>query len=202
MKLSALPTESTFALSDFLVKIKAAGAGDSKVTLQDFLTAIGMSYQEIGRTTLTLAGDTITVSSLPARKYLRLLIALQPTGGTINGLIRFNADTGNNYAARTSTNGAADSNTVSTSGGWMDPGTINAPLYGMVEIINISAQEKIAVVHGNSAGTAGAGNAPNRMEQTFKWANTAGQISSVSLVNSAGAGDFAIGSEVIVLGHD
>jgi hypothetical protein len=41
-KLSALATETTFALSDFLVKIKAAGAGDVKLTLSDFLVAIGV----------------------------------------------------------------------------------------------------------------------------------------------------------------
>lgn len=33
--------ETTFALSDFLIKVKAAGAGDVPVTLQSFLNAIG-----------------------------------------------------------------------------------------------------------------------------------------------------------------
>lgn len=42
-KLSALPTETSFTLSDFLVKIKAAGAGDVKVTYQNLITFLGVN---------------------------------------------------------------------------------------------------------------------------------------------------------------
>lgn len=40
-KLSNLGTETSFALTDYLVKVKAAGAGDVKVTLQNLINFLG-----------------------------------------------------------------------------------------------------------------------------------------------------------------
>lgn len=50
-------------------------------------------------------------------------------------------------------------------------------------------------------GSSGAGNAPNKREAAGKWHNTSNQITRVDVINIT-TGDFAAGSEVIVLGHD
>lgn len=161
----------------------------------------GIWWEEIGRTTLGSAGDTITVSSLPPRKHLMIITDLIATGGTISLSMTFNGDTGNNYAVRVSVNNATD--TTAASQAALNTHVIVAayPQRQNLFISNIETQEKIGFFLTNSQNTAGAANIPGRAEGAVKWANTSAQISSVTITNS-GTGDYAIGSEVIVLGHD
>lgn len=161
-------------------------------------------WEEIGRTTLGSAGDAIVVSSLPARKYLKILVYLLATGGTINGKLTFNSDSGgasNNYAQKASTDFAAAATATGIDFIDLDSSAIAQPQYSIVEVLNIANQEKIVRVVTAERSTAGAGNAPIAFNTVGKWANTSNQISSVEVENQ-GTGDFAIGSEVVVLGHD
>lgn len=157
-------------------------------------------WQEIGRTTLGSAGDTITVSSLPARKYLRILVSAL-NSGSILPTLRFNNDTGSNYANRRSDLGAVDATSTSLTAIVLAGGAGSFPFYLEIFVTNIAAQEKLPQYLNRRPNTAGAGNAPFRDEGVGKWANTADQISRVDIVNTS-TGDFAIGSEVVVLGHD
>lgn len=158
-------------------------------------------WQEIGRTTLAVTGDTITVSGLPARKYLMIVASLLDTGGTINGFITFNNDSAANYAVRASVNGAADTTGASGSNISLAPSTGAFPLLSFSEIVNIQASEKLVTGHSVNRNTAGAANLPERREFVGKWANTAAQITRIDITNG-GTGDYAIGSQVVILGHD
>lgn len=160
----------------------------------------GIWWEEIGRTTLGSAGDTISVTPIAARKYLRIFVALLPTGGTINGGLQFNNDTGTNYATKRITDGTAAS-TTSSAVISIDPDVTATVKWGVFDVLNILAQEKQVVGSMHSAGAAGAGNVPISRTSFAKWANTAAQITRVDVLNG-GAGDFAIGSEIVVLGHD
>lgn len=158
----------------------------------------GVWWEEIARTTLSSTNDTISVTSIPARKYLQVVI-IALNSGQIGATLRFNNDTGANYATRTSTNGAADATAVSaTSILLSDAQTqkVEAILFAG----NIAAQEK-QITGSVSRNPTGAANAPGRIEVAGKWANTADQISRVDIVNT-GTGDFASGSEVVIMGHD
>jgi hypothetical protein len=161
----------------------------------------GVWWEEIGRNTLTGVADTITVSSLPARKYLKVLVYLIDTGGTITGAMTFNSDTANNYAFRYSTDGAADLTSTSTSSISVRPSTAAAASYSDIDIVNFSTEPKLVTLNSIQEGTSGAANAPNKLEMVGKWQNTSAQISSITLTNG-GTGDYATGSAVIVLGHD
>lgn len=162
----------------------------------------GIWWEELGRTTLSGAGDTISVTSLPTRKYIMVIWKTLATGGTTNGIVRFNNDSGNNYANRTSTDGGADSTAGSGSSIFAgDTGTAAVPKFGYFHFENTAAQEKIVTGIIGSGNTAGAANVPNRREFTSKWANTTDAVSRIDMINS-GTGDYAIGSEVIVLGHN
>lgn len=160
----------------------------------------GIWWEEIGRTTLGGTADTISVTPISARKYLQVRISVLPSG-QINARMQFNGDTGNNYSERTSTNGAADGTAVSSANIGLSATASTNPKFALVDIINILAQEKLVTGEVVEVSTAGAANAPARAELTSKWANTAAQITRVDVINT-GTGDFASGSEVVVLGHN
>lgn len=169
-----------------------AGKLDSEATAHGFL--------ELKRTTLSVAGDTISVTGIPEKKYLRVICWAIPTGGNIDGAVRFNNDSGSNYTRRGSLNGGSDGvGTSLTSTGFGD--VASQPYLLTLDIVNVTNQEKLVQGHVVFGSSAGAGTAATRLETVGKWANTSSQITRVDLVNTS-TGDFAIGSEVIVEGKD
>lgn len=159
-------------------------------------SAIGQGFLEIGRTTLGSAGDLISVTGLPARKYLRIFITTI-NSGSITYVLRFNNDSGNNYARRISSNGGADA----TGTGQSAALTMSGRGFTVIKVFNEAASEKLCIASSTLQSTAGAGTAPNRAEYAGKWANTSDQITRVDVVNTD-SGDFASGSEVVVLGKN
>lgn len=162
-------------------------------------------WQEIGRTTLSGAGDTITVSSLPARAYLQIRAYCQASGGTLNVGMTFNGDTGNNYAYSSADLAAGGAIVTVTANAIIAvdsgaPVSGSTPIYA-IDIFNNSGGREKQVNILNQHSAAGAGTAPTVTLVYGKWANTSAQINSVTFTN-VGTGDFAIGSEVVVLGHD
>jgi hypothetical protein len=151
----------------------------------------GIWWEELGRTTLGSAGDTISVTGLPARKYLRIQ-GLSLNSGQNDTFLRFNNDSGSNYSYDAS---------VSVTFIALDSGTPSNPIFFTADIINVSNQEKLVGYRTITRGAAGAGTAPVDRNAIGKWANTADAISRVDWVNN-GTGDFAIGSELVVLGHN
>lgn len=199
-----LPAED---LNDIVENIESladgSGLDDGAVSASKLQAgATGHGFLEIGRTTLGVAGDVITVSSLIARKYLKVIIETHPTGGTNDLLVTFNGDTANNYAIRIATNGAADSTSVSRANLSLAPSTAAVPNFVTMDILNVATREKAIYALVAGTNTAGAATAPERRELVGKWANTANVISSITVTNGSGTGDYAIGSEVVVLGHN
>lgn len=158
-------------------------------------------WEELGRTTLGVAGDTISLTPITAKKYLRIIVHAIDTGGTIGISVRFNNDTGNNYSYRNSSNGGADGVAGSASSAFIGAPVTARPAHVDAFVTNIAAQEKLISFVAVNNGGAGAASAPDRLEGAAKWANTSAQITRVDVING-GTGDFAIGSEVVVLGHD
>lgn len=156
-------------------------------------------WQELGRTTLTAAGDTISVS-VSAKKYLRVMISIIPSG-QINSYLRFNGDTGNNYAEHFLTNMAGGSDITSASSLNLETSTSTVPVFATLDIVNIATQEKLVFMQANSASAAGAATAPDGSYGTGKWANTSSPITAISITNS-GTGDFGVDTQIVVLGHD
>lgn len=157
-------------------------------------------WSEIGRTTLGSAGDTITVSSLPTMKYLKILVKLIDKTDVITTQLTFNNDGGNNYANRRSDGGGADATATSAAFIAMRGG-VAENLFTEVTVENTATKPKLASYVSVGEGADGAGNAPNRSIGTGKWHNVADQITRVDITNG-GAGDYDTGSEVVVLGHN
>lgn len=163
--------------------------------------ATGHGYLELKRTTLTVAGDTMTVSSIPARKYLKITVLGLDTGGTIGLRMTFNNDTASNYTLRYSVNNAADTTGAAAASIVLSASTAAQTCYATVDVINIAAVNKLVIGQGVVRNTSGTGSNPDKMELSAKWANTSAQITRIDVTNP-GTGDFAIGSEVIVSGRN
>ena len=121
-------------------------------------------------TSTTLSSGTIT-----AKKYLWTQIYSDDTS---NAVMRFNSDSGSNYARRGSVDGASDFTVSPTTGSSNLPSSNEG--FGNCFIINNASNEKLGISHGIDQGTAGAGTAPTRKEECFKWANTSDSITNIS----------------------
>ena len=155
----------------------------------------GIWWEEIGRTTLTVAGDSLSVSSLPARKYLMFMADLVSSGALVVGL-RFNGDGGANYGFRYTINNGLGAGSDATTAIASFGNSAHSSFKG--EVTNAATRAKL----GKATSLASNGTTrPDYVEFYFGWNNTSVEISSIDLINT-GAGDFAIGSELIVLGHN
>lgn len=157
-------------------------------------------WQEIGRTTLSVAGDLLTVSSLPARKYLRVVARVNTAGAAIDCWAYFNGDTAANYAYAGVYGGTPSTAATQTAVAVNPTGGTGDRLIDF-SISNIASLNKL--INGSTAetGNGGASVVPAFASYAGKWVNAVNAINSVTIVNR-GASDFAIGSEMIILGHD
>ena len=118
----------------------------------------------------------------------------------INMNIQYNADTGSNYADRNSFSGGADSTSTSrTNSNPFNGGALDH--FSIHYLANLSSNEKLGIVHSMNQGASGAGTAPARTENVHKWSNTSNAVNRIDY-NQQNAGDYASGSEVVVLGWD
>lgn len=182
--------------------VTTAKVADASVTPAKLdSNAIGHGYLEIGRTTLGSAGDTISIASIPAYKYLRVMVLCMPTGGTMTAGLRFNNDSSANYAQRFADNDSADGTAASASAIFLDVGAETTNVYSVADVVNVSSINKLVIASSMCEKSTSVATIPTRRQSVAKWANTAAQITRVDVVNS-GTGDFAIGSELIVYGHN
>lgn len=161
----------------------------------------GIWWEELGRTTLSSSGDTITVSSIPARKYLKLIYCHIATGGTTTALLTFNGDTATNYATRASSDQGATATATSGTSIAIQASAFQTDLLAVIDVLNIQAQSKLVNIKANIGAGQAATVAPGSRDVYGKWANGSAQISSITITNT-GAGSFDTGSELVVLGHN
>ena len=158
-------------------------------------------WVELGRTTLGSSGDSISVASLPDKRYYMILGDYLPDGN-FNGKYRFNNDSVSNYARRNSGDGATDTTAISQTEFQTD--TIagnNFEQFDIGYVSNLSTKEKLIQMHTIKHDGNGAGTNIKRIESVGKWDNTSDAINRIDCVN-ASAGSFASGSECVVLGWD
>ena len=157
-------------------------------------------WVELGRTTLGSTADTISVASLADKRYYMILADQRASGDTNSGF-RLNGDTGSNYAQRGNFNGTENTATSNSTlmGNWGS--AVSTKAFHVGYLANKSDKEKLAIIHKVTQSTAGAGTAPNRQEGVGKHAQTSVAINAVSVTNTD-SGDYASGSELVVLGWD
>jgi hypothetical protein len=160
-------------------------------------------WVELARTTLGSNGQTITVSSIPDKRYYMILHNYKLTGASTGGYFQVGnstIDTGSNYARRYSNNGAADGTNVNHSNLMDVGGYSDTKEFGVSYIANLAAKEKLHIGHYNF-GLSGAAAAPSRREWATKWTNTSNVIDIVKSTQG-GSDNYTSGDEVVVLGWD
>lgn len=171
---------------------------DGSVT---FEKTSGIWWEELGRFIAESSRDTLTVNIAP-KKYLKIMLKTFSTGGGVDCDLRFNGDSGNNYAGVHYTgNTATGATRTSVSTFRVGYNNSTEDMVSEVFVTNQSNKEKVGIFLNANAGSSGAGNAPVRSEGIAKWTNVSTQITSVSLMNFS-SGDYNTGTEIIVLGHD
>ena len=183
-------------------KIKNANVTATKIDWASTGANAGIWWEEIGRTTLSSSSDTITVSSIPARNYLQIRTNYSSVGGTTSAHIRFNNDNSANYAHVLAQLGSSATTIVSDVGIVITGASVIINQFVTIDVFNVSNKEKLVHFTRIEGNTTGAGTAPTSLISIGKWANTSTTINRIDIVNTLGTGDFAIGSELVVLGHN
>jgi hypothetical protein len=148
------------------------------------------------------AGMDTGVAGFTAKKYLwvQAYLTNMTDAGQVGTVM--NGDSGANYAMRRSANGGADQTLTSRTDAinyWsMGSSTEDEGFLNMF-IINNSANEKLAIGHWNVVQTQGAGTAPDRQENVFKWSNTSAQITDLEILTS---GTLGANSQLKIWGSD
>jgi len=164
------------------------------------------SWKQLDKKTLDSASSTLDCngsgSGFTAKENLRILVFI-PSGNAHHGYIFFNgddSDSNGNYARRLKINGTdattADDDEVNFT---HDTDTTK---FAVLDVSNISGKEKLVTGTYIDNGTAGGSNVVNRMSEAYKWANTTGQITRVTLKNNNGSTTFPAGTELVILGYD
>jgi hypothetical protein len=190
---------------EFLAGNRIRGTTAEKDTLQ----AVTGGWKELDRTTTVSAGNSYTVSGLADKRYLMILTSYT-ANGSLNGGMRLNGDTGNNYYRRSEDDGGTS--TASTNSSLSDVwgyGGSHENGFQVSYIANKSDKEKLVIIRHASTGSTGSGNTnyqiPSMRWSTEKYvpADLADSVSSATIGSFyAGAGSFDSGSEIVVLGWD
>ena len=185
-----------------------AGLSNSLQTAQAVGGAGGIGgWVELGRTTLGSANSSMSVSSLPDKRYYMVLtfVTSETTNSDVSA--RFNSDTGSNYARRGTYNGNADFTGInSTTMNWIITDSIkpDAPMLGVHYISNLASKEKLVMGEGSrsnavTSGAGGVAGVPSRSSVAQKWVNTSNAIDEIETYVGS---QFNSGSELVVLGWD
>jgi len=157
-------------------------------------------WEELASVTGTTA-TTISSGTISAKKYLwiQLYCDAASSGAPI---LRFNSDSGSNYARRYSNNGGSDSTSTSEDAIYPYYQSNANPKFINMFVINNQSNEKLVISHNVEQNTAGASNSPFRNELVGKWANTSNQITNITFTDISAGNYFGTSAQLKVWGAD
>lgn len=191
-------------LSNLTIQQPATSSEVAPRTLENIDWTRSGGWEELGRSCLSSAGTVISVTPITAKRYLRILTTGNANGGTLQIGIRFNGDSSLiynfGYLNGTGASGAIGSQSSMAITALM----VSAGTWDIVaDIVNtIGLNKQILADASFDITSIGNGYAPGFQKTFGKWVNTATPITRVDLIVYSGTGNFAAGSELVVLGHD
>jgi len=192
----------------YLAGERIIGTAAERAAMTTTSSSPANSWKLLGRTAISgTERDTIDVSITDkVKSNLMVLVHLVQDSANTSanpnfyiGLGYGSIDVGSNYTYRRSHGGSEDSTPSinhTSIGGWGEYGEY----FLLMTIRNVATKEKLVFIDSAAAGGLGA-RAPNRTEIIAKWANTDNQLDKIQIKNTS-AGNYGIGSEVVVLGCD
>ena len=159
-----------------------------------------MAWAKNGTNTLGSAGDSLDITFTNTTIFNQFMLHGLTSGSGISPECQFDSDTGN-YSQRRSGNGGADATAASRANIQVDNFGGTTDKFYIMYYVNIGTEEKLLMSWGVTQGAIGAGTAPARNEVVGKHADTTNQDTSFEPDN-AGAGDYAISSNLSALGTD
>ena len=159
-----------------------------------------MAWGKIYSNTVTADDQSFDTGTVSTSKLIDILFS--QNGHTGNSLTRFNGDIGTNYAERCDVNGGGD---TTRQGGTsninvLTAGTGDVQTLTVMNMVNISGEEKLSVYDTIYTNATGTGTAPLRVRGVSKWSNTSAQITQTTVTDSGNG--FDTGSNLTVLGSD
>ena len=208
---AGLWNESSNAINKITVHNYSAGSYDTNsevVVLGYDPTDTGTNdfWTEItpqGGVKLSSAGDTLTTGTIASYKYLWLQAYVENSNNVAYN-VRFNGVAGSDYTQRYNVNGGADPTPITVSDAIFclltsaGSSSVGHPMFLNMFIVNVAGKEKLVIGH-SVGGSAGAGNAPDRMDTAGKWNNT-DAITQIDIVNDVGSADYTTSSVLKVWG--
>ena len=159
-----------------------------------------MAWAKLATDTLTSEGTSLGVTSLTDTKFIQVISHIfSGASGTATTNMHLNdVATGNAYASRYSANGGTDAAETSQNKLVYGSNTGNSDNVLLVGyLLNIATEEKLFMCWTCEVTTAGAGQAPPRLEQVGKWTDT---TNTVDEIDEDSTGDMGISSNLSALG--
>ncbi len=159
-----------------------------------------MAWAKAGSTTLTSAGDTLTVSGMTASKTNQSIVHL-PRSGNIGEKRTYNNNTGSVYAYRRSANGGGEVTPVNQANTDYNVFAGFGDFFIVNYICSVVGEEKLSIEFVGSTYTAGA-TAPDRAEFVAKFVPSPDATITRIDYNNTESGSYDTGSNLTVLGSD
>lgn len=158
-----------------------------------------MAWQKLDSTTLGSASDNITSATFTTKKFIQWLCHRLTGAGDQSGFFRFNANSNNVYAERTSANGGADG-TADTQSRIQNSGSSITDNFCVTYTVNITGNEKLSIFFNVNGNTTGPGTAPTRIEGVGKFVPSPdADITSMTQLVATG-NNIPIDSNLMLLG--
>lgn len=147
----------------------------------------GLPYQVIGDVTLGSTGNTLQLTGLSARTFLRCIVFVPSTASSQMSLT-FNGDGGANYNRNYAVDDGSTTRAVAQGSILMETAVRTTARFWVIDIINVATTRKMVIAQGTWD------DRPQFV--TGDWTNTTDQISQITF----SATTFAVGSRLIVMG--
>ncbi len=158
-------------------------------------------WEFLGSTSLGANATSLGPLTIAARKHIMIIAhVVGYSGGSIAGF-QFNGDTANNYSSSISDGVTAPTNTTNTNYIRVAETNITGPRFVKAVVRNVASTVKKLLGQGQSNSDA-AGTAPTLNNIAGIWANTAAQITTVTLWSGNAGINLLAGTEFAVWGRD
>ena len=149
--------------------------------------------------TLSGTADDCDITDLTAKQF-NVFLHHKIVTGNANQVLSFNNDSNSVYADRYSASGGADGTQTSQTN--LQTNNYNTDSFTVSYVCSISGEEKLMMWWKVNQGTAGAANAPNRVEMVMKYVPSPDADITRLDMNNSTSGDYTTGTNASALGTD